>query len=99
MRHNVVAVRTWYQASEDMNEYGEETISIKGVYATEVGDDMPILTRLIQWKIVQKRDVDLTRPRPLRGLSITVRSQQALKPLSISQSPLLAPIEEGLLSD
>ena len=32
---------------------------IKGVYATEVGDDTPILTRLMQWKIVPKRAVDL----------------------------------------
>ena len=32
---------------------------IKGVYATEVGEDTPILTRLMQWKIVPKRAVDL----------------------------------------
>lgn len=59
MRRDDLAVRTWYQASEDVNEYGEETLRIKGVYATEVGDDMPILTRLIRWKIVHKLDVDL----------------------------------------
>ncbi len=41
------------------NEYGEETVRIKGVYATEVGEDTPILTRLAQWKIVPKRAVDL----------------------------------------
>jgi len=52
-------VRTWYQASEDCNEYGEETVRIKGVYATSVGEDTPILTRLAQWKIVPKRAVDL----------------------------------------
>ena len=59
MRRDDLAVRTWYQASEDVNEYGEETVRIKGVYATAVGDDMPILTRLIWWKIVQKHAVDL----------------------------------------
>ncbi len=32
---------------------------IKGVYATEVGDDTPMLTRLMQWKIVPKHAVDL----------------------------------------
>jgi len=59
VRRDELAVRTWYQASEDVNEYGEETVRIKGVYATEVGEDTPILTRLAQWKIVPKRAVDL----------------------------------------
>ncbi|MVT82321.1 replication endonuclease [Pantoea agglomerans] len=59
VRRDDLAVRTWYQASEDVNEYGEETVRIKGVYATGVGDDTPILTRLMQWKIVPKRAVDL----------------------------------------
>lgn len=31
---------------------------IKGVFATEVGEDTPILTRLAQWKIVPKRAVE-----------------------------------------
>jgi len=59
VRRDDLAVRTWYQASKDVNEYGEETVRIKGVYATEVGDAPPILTRLAQWKIVPKRAVDL----------------------------------------
>ncbi|WP_407568548.1 replication endonuclease [Pantoea sp. GABEPS69] len=59
VRRDELAVRTWYQASEDVNEYGEETVRIRGVYATEVGEDTPILTRLAQWKIVPKRAVDL----------------------------------------
>ncbi|MDU7838621.1 MAG: replication endonuclease [Pantoea sp.] len=59
VRRDELAVRTWYQASEDVNEYGEETVRIKGVYATEVGEGTPILTRLAQWKIVPKRAVDL----------------------------------------
>ncbi|WP_010255054.1 replication endonuclease [Pantoea agglomerans] len=59
VRRDELAVRAWYQTSEDVNEYGEETVRIKGVYATEVGDDTPILTRLTEWKIVPKRVVDL----------------------------------------
>lgn len=52
-------MRTWYQAGDEWNDYGEETVRIKGVYALSVGDDTPILTRLAQWKIVPKRAVDL----------------------------------------
>lgn len=59
VRRDELAVRTWYQVNEDVNEYGEETVRIKGVYAVEVGEDTPILTRLAQWKIVPKRAVDL----------------------------------------
>lgn len=59
VRRDELAVRAWYQTSEYVNEYGEETVRIKGVYATEVGDDTPILTRLTEWKIVPKRAVDL----------------------------------------
>ncbi|ORM95098.1 replication endonuclease [Pantoea cypripedii] len=59
VRRDDLAVRTWYQPSEDINEYGEETVRIKGVYATEVGADTPILTRLAQWRIVPKRALDL----------------------------------------
>jgi len=58
VRRDELAVRTWYQASEDVNEYGEETVRIKGVFAAEVGEDTPILTRLAQWKIVPKRAVE-----------------------------------------
>lgn len=59
VRRDELAVRTWYQPSEDLNAYGEETLRIKGVYATDAGADTPILTRLTQWKIVPKRAVDL----------------------------------------
>lgn len=59
VRRDELAVRTWYQPSEDLNAYGEETMRIKGVYATEAGSDTPILTRLTQWKIVPKRAIDL----------------------------------------
>ena len=59
VRRDELEVRTWYQASDELNHYGEEITRIKGVYATSVGDDTPILTRLAQWKIVAKRAVDL----------------------------------------
>lgn len=59
MRRDELAVRTWYQPSDDLNAYGEETVRIKGVYATDTGSDTPILTRLTQWKIVPKRAVYL----------------------------------------
>ncbi|WP_235514989.1 replication endonuclease [Erwinia sp. Leaf53] len=55
VRRDDLAVRTWYQAGSELNEYGEETIRIKGVYSTQVGEDTPILTRLTQWKIVPKK--------------------------------------------
>ncbi|MBK0000210.1 replication endonuclease [Erwinia sp. S38] len=72
VRRDDLAVRTWYQAGNELNEYGEETVSIKGVYATSVGDDTPILTRLTQWKIVPKRAVDLAVD--LKGATAPSRS-------------------------
>ncbi|MBP2166993.1 hypothetical protein J2125_000185 [Erwinia toletana] len=59
VRRDELAVRTWYQPAAQLNEYTEETFKIQGVYATAVGADTPILTRLKQWKIVAKRAVDL----------------------------------------
>ncbi|MEJ5178854.1 replication endonuclease [Erwinia sp. MYb416] len=55
VRRDELAVRTWYQSGDELNEYGEETVRIKGVYSTAVGEDTPILTRLVQWKIVPKK--------------------------------------------
>ncbi len=72
VRRDDLAVRTWYQPSDDVNEYGEETVRIKGVFATEVGADTPILTRLAQWKIVPKRAVDLAVD--VKGASAPSRS-------------------------
>lgn len=59
VKRDELAVRTWYEANDELNQYGEETVRIKGVYATEVGADTPIITRLINWKIVPKRAVEL----------------------------------------
>ncbi len=58
VRRDELAVRAWYQPGEQWNRYGEEILRIKGVYATAVGHDTPILTRLISWKIVPKRAAD-----------------------------------------
>ncbi|MGG6124435.1 replication endonuclease [Pantoea allii] len=55
VKRDALAVRTWYQPAEICNAFGEETQSIKGVYATAVGIDTPILTRLKTWKLVPKR--------------------------------------------
>ena len=59
VRRDELQVRTWYEPTETLNEYGEECTRIKGVFDTTVGSDTPILTRLIQWKIVPKLALDL----------------------------------------
>jgi hypothetical protein len=58
VKRDRLAVRNWYQAREALNEYGEAIVRIRGVYASDVGPDTPVLTRLIQWKIVPKRAVE-----------------------------------------
>ncbi|ELY4545323.1 replication endonuclease [Cronobacter sakazakii] len=55
VRRDELQVRTWYESTDTVNDYGEECVRIRGVYDTEVGDDTPIVTRLTQWKIVPKR--------------------------------------------
>lgn len=59
VRRDDLQVRTLYEPRAEFNQYGEETIYIRGVYDSAVGADTPILTRLTQWKIVPKRAVDL----------------------------------------
>ncbi|HIH9871614.1 TPA: replication endonuclease [Klebsiella pneumoniae] len=59
VRRDDLQVRTLYEPRAEFNQYGEETICIRGVYDSAVGADTPILTRLTQWKIVPKRAVDL----------------------------------------
>ena len=55
VRRDELQVRTLYEPRTEYNQYGEETVCIRGVYDTYVGDSSPILTRLTQWKIVPKR--------------------------------------------
>jgi hypothetical protein len=59
VRRDDLQVRTLYEPRADFNQYGEETVCIRGVYDSAIGADTPILTRLTQWKIVPKRAVDL----------------------------------------
>lgn len=55
VRRDELQVRTWYESTDAVNEYGEECVRIRGVYDKEVGDCTPIITRLTRWKIVAKR--------------------------------------------
>ncbi|WP_112923281.1 replication endonuclease [Escherichia coli] len=59
VRRDDLQVRTLYGSCAEFNQYGEETVCIRGVYDSAVGAGTPILTRLTQWKIVPKRAVDL----------------------------------------
>ena len=59
VRRDDLQVRTLYESRDEVNQYGEETVCIRGVYDSEVGAGTPILTRLTQWKIVPKRAVDV----------------------------------------
>lgn len=59
VRRDDLQVRTLYEPRAEFNQYGEETVAIRGVYDSLVGAGTPILTRLTRWKIVPKRAVDL----------------------------------------
>lgn len=59
VRRDDLQVRTLYESRAEFNQYGEETVCIRGVYDSAIGAGTPILTRLTQWKIVPKRAVDL----------------------------------------
>ncbi|EKM5717937.1 replication endonuclease, partial [Enterobacter cloacae] len=59
VRRDDLQVRTLYESKEEYNQYGEETVCIRGVYDAAIGAGSPVLTRLKQWKIVPKRAVDL----------------------------------------
>ena len=82
VRRDELAVRTWYQASEDVNEYGEETVRIRAFTQrkwAKTRQSSPV------WRSGRLcRNVPLiwvlnlrTRPRPLGVLSITVRGHSA----------------------
>ncbi|ELI9011314.1 replication endonuclease [Klebsiella aerogenes] len=59
VRRDDLQVRTLYEPRAEFNQYGEETVCIRGVYDSAIGAGTPILTRLTQWKIVPKHGVDL----------------------------------------
>lgn len=58
VRRDELIARTWYESSQEVNAFGEEIIRVKGVFSPSVGMDTPILTRLMQWKIVPKLAAD-----------------------------------------
>lgn len=72
VRRDDLQVRTLYEPRTEFNQYGEETVCIKGVYDVSIGAGSPILTRLTQWKIVPKRAVDLAVD--VKGASAPSRS-------------------------
>lgn len=55
VKRDAVQVRTLYEADGDFNQYGEETLRVRGVYDSVAGSGSPLLTRLKKWKIVPKR--------------------------------------------
>lgn len=58
-----LVVRPWYQPDDNLNEYREEVVRLKGLQTLTAGGDSHILTRVSQWKLVPKQtvgwDVDL----------------------------------------
>ncbi|MDV0361162.1 replication endonuclease [Klebsiella michiganensis] len=97
VRRDDLQVRTLYEPRAESNQYGEETVCIRGVYDSAIGADSPIMTRLTQWKIVPKRAVDLAvdvkgAPAPSRssvnnctGSEIAPSELDLSKPLSRSE--------------
>lgn len=55
VKRDDLVVRTYYEAAEETNGYGEDVIRVRGVFSPPVGQDVPIITRVTQWKIVPKK--------------------------------------------
>lgn len=87
VRRDDLQVRTLYEPRPEFNQYGEETVCIRGVYDSAVGAGTPILTRLTQWKIVPKRAVDLAVD--VKGAPAPSRSSVNNCTGSESDSPIL----------
>lgn len=87
VRRDDLQVRTLYEARTEYNQYGEETVYIRGVYDATVGTGSPILTRLTQWKIVPKRAFDLAVD--LKGATAPSRSSVNNCTGSESDPPIL----------
>lgn len=87
VRRDDLQVRTLYEPRAEFNQYGEETVCIRGVYDAAVGAGTPILTRLTQWKIVPKRAVDLAVD--VKGASAPSRSSVNNCTGSESDPPIL----------
>lgn len=87
VRRDDLQVRTLYEARSDLNQYGEETLCIRGVFDTAIGADTSILTRLTQWTIVPKRAVDLALD--VKGATAPSRSSVNNCTGSESEPPVL----------
>ena len=87
VRRDDLQVRTLYETRTEFNQYGEETVCIRGVYDAMVGAGSPVLTRLTQWKIVPKRAVDLAVD--LKGATAPSRSSVNNCTGSESDPPIL----------
>jgi hypothetical protein len=55
VKRDDLVVRTYYEAAEETNGYGEDVMRVRGVFSPPVGQDVPIITRITQWKIVPKK--------------------------------------------
>lgn len=93
VRRDDLQVRTLYEPRAEFNQYGEETICIRGVYDSAVGADTPILTRLTQWKIVPKHAVDLAvdvkgAPAPSRSSVNNCTGSESAPPILDLTKPL-----------
>nr|WP_241866952.1 replication endonuclease [Klebsiella pneumoniae] len=103
VRRDDLQVRTLYEPRAEFNQYGEETICIRGVYDSAVGADTPILTRLTQWKIVPKRAVDLAvdvkgAPAPSRS-SVNNCTGSESEPLILDLTKPLSQRERRVLTN
>lgn len=93
VRRDDLQVRTLYEPRPEFNQYGEETVCIRGVYDSAVGAGTPILTRLTQWKIVPKRAVDLAvdvkgAPAPSRSSVNNCTGSESEPPILDLSKPL-----------
>ncbi|WP_257850450.1 replication endonuclease [Klebsiella aerogenes] len=93
VRRDDLQVRTLYEPRAEFNQYGEETVCIRGVYDSAVGAGTPILTRLTQWKIVPKRAVDLAvdvkgAPAPSRSSVNNCTGSESAPPILDLTKPL-----------
>lgn len=96
VKRDDLAVRNWYQPAEVMNQYGEEVLSIRGLFDTVVGEDSPILTPLKQWKIVPKLAVDLSDASASPRSSVTLYGGARAAAIKLAHDATLTAARGGL---
>ncbi|MBB1200556.1 replication endonuclease [Enterobacteriaceae bacterium 89] len=62
VKRDALQVRALYLPRAQFNRYGEETVSIRGVFNPRAGESSAIITRTRQWKIVPRRLEDDSTP-------------------------------------